>query len=128
MKLVILVAFLALVSCTTAPSLTSSGSNFTDCDGNPIAPVIDREPVLCVARAPIYPRKAQSEGVEVVCVTTFDVGVNGRVTNEVVSCQPQGIFEDAALDAKTCFRYLPRIVHGKPVEATGMSRRDTFKL
>ena len=128
MRLLVVVACIALVSCATEPSSTSSGSSFSDCDGNPIAQVSDREPVLCAARAPTYPRQAQSAGIEGVCLTKFDVGIDGRIRNESVTCQPQGGFEEAALASKQYFRYLPKVVNGVPVVATGMSRRDTFKL
>ncbi len=128
MRNLVVLAFLALASCATEQTSTSSGSTFTDCEGNPIIQGNDREPVLCVARAPMYPRQAQNAGIEGVCVTTFDVGVDGRITNESVTCQPQGVFEEAALASKRYFRYLPKLANGVPVVATGMSRRDTFEL
>ena len=128
MRSLVPLALVVLASCSTEQTSTSSGSGFTDCEGNSIERVENREPVLCTARAPTYPRQAQSAGIEGVCVTTFDVGVDGRVRNESVTCKPQGVFEEAALASKKYFRYLPKVIGGVPVNATGMSRRDTFKL
>lgn len=128
MRYLLVLAILALASCATNQTSTPSVATLTDCDGNPVANVNDREPILCVARAPMYPPLAKNAGIEGVCVTSFDVDIDGRIINESVTCTPQGVFEEAALAPKKHFRYLPKLINGEPVVATGMSRRDRFEL
>ncbi|MGK0440575.1 MAG: TonB family protein [Pseudohongiellaceae bacterium] len=117
-----------LSSCMTGTNTDVSSSHVRDCAGNIVSDVLSRELTLCTARAPFYPREAHSKGIEGACVTTFDVGLNGRISNPSVVCKPEGFFERATLESKKYFRYLPKIENGIPVVSRGVSRNDVFEL
>lgn len=89
----------------------------------------DGEYLPIVKVAPIYPRRAQSRGIEGYVIVEFTVAKNGAVRNPVVvEAQPEGIFEKAALDAAAKFKYKARVVDGEPVEVAGVQNKITFKL
>lgn len=89
----------------------------------------DGEYLPIVKVAPIYPRRAQSRGIEGYVIVEFVVAKNGAVKNPVVvEAQPEGIFEKAALDAAAKFKYKARVVDGEPVEVAGVQNKITFKL
>lgn len=89
----------------------------------------DGEYLPIVKVAPIYPRRAQSRGIEGFVIVEFTVAKNGAVKNPtVVDAQPEGIFEKAALEAAAKFKYKARVVDGEPVEVAGVQNKITFKL
>ena len=89
----------------------------------------DGEYLPIVKVAPIYPRRAQSRGIEGFVIVEFTVAKNGAVKNPtVVNAQPEGIFEKAALEAAAKFKYKARVVDGEPVEVAGVQNKITFKL
>ena len=68
----------------------SGGLNLESADG-------DYLPIVKVA--PIYPRRAQSRGIEGYVIVEFTVTKNGSVRNPlVIESQPEGIFDRAAMD------------------------------
>jgi len=78
---------------------------------------------------PIYPRRAQSRGIEGFVIVEFTVTKSGAVRSPVVvEAQPEGIFERSALDAAVKFKYKPRVVDGEAVEVGGVQNKITFKL
>jgi protein TonB len=46
----------------------------------------------------------------------------------VIEAQPEGIFDQAAMDAVLKFKYKPRVVNGETVEVEGVQNRLTFEL
>jgi protein TonB len=46
----------------------------------------------------------------------------------VIEANPQGIFEQAAMDAAKKFKYKPRVVNGEPAEVSGVQNRITFQI
>ncbi|MFT7505744.1 MAG: protein TonB, partial [Gammaproteobacteria bacterium] len=59
----------------------------------------------------------------------FTVNKTGAVQNPVVvEANPQGIFEQAALDAVVKFKYKPRVINGEPTAVTGVQNRITFEI
>jgi protein TonB len=89
----------------------------------------DGEYLPIVKVAPIYPRRAQSRGIEGYVIVEFVVAKNGSVKNPVVvEAQPEGIFEKAALEAASKFKYKARVVDGEPVAVAGVQNKITFKL
>lgn len=89
----------------------------------------DGEYLPIVKVAPIYPRRAQSRGIEGYVIVEFIVSKNGSVkAPNVVEAKPEGIFEKAALDAASKFKYKPRVVDGEPVEVAGVQNKITFQL
>ncbi|MCG8556236.1 MAG: energy transducer TonB [Proteobacteria bacterium] len=65
---------------------------------------------------PAYPRKAVGYGVEGWIDAAFTVTAQGSVKDiVVVGAEPPGMFEDAAAEALSKWRYKPPTYNGKPV-------------
>lgn len=78
--------------------------------------------------APIYPRRAQTRGLEGQCLIEFTVTTTGSVRDaRAVECT-SSLFERASVDAALKFKYKPRIEEGEPVEVPGVQHIITFKL
>jgi protein TonB len=76
-----------------------------------------------------YPATARERGIEGFVMVRYDVDESGRVVNAaVVSAQPTGVFEEAALAAVSAWEYSPRMVDGKAVAVRGLTSRVSFKL
>ena len=87
----------------------------------------DYLPIVKVA--PIYPRRAQSRGIEGYVIVEFTVTTNGSVRDPVVvEAKPEGIFDRAAMDAALKFKYKPRVVDGTPTEVAGVQNKITFQI
>lgn len=87
----------------------------------------DYLPIVKVA--PVYPRRAQSRGIEGFVIVEFTVTKNGSVRDPfVVEAQPQGIFDRAAMDAALKFKYKPRVVDGQPMEVSGVQNKISFEI
>ena len=78
---------------------------------------------------PIYPRRAQSRGIEGYVIVEFTVTVTGSVKDVfVVQAEPPGIFDREAIRAAERFKYKPKVVNEKPVEVTGVQNIIRFNL
>lgn len=89
----------------------------------------DGEYLPIVKVAPVYPRRAQSRGLEGWVLLSFTVTETGSVINPVViDAEPQGVFDRAAMKAVERFKYKPRVVNGKPQVVSGVEHLITFKL
>lgn len=87
----------------------------------------DYLPIVKVAA--IYPRRAQSRGIEGFVIVEFVVTKTGAVTNAVVvQGQPEGVFDRAALDAVAKFKYKPRVVDGVAMEVAGVQNKISFEI
>ena len=87
----------------------------------------DYLPIVKVAA--VYPRRAQSRGIEGFVVVEFVVTKTGAVSNAViVQSQPEGVFDRAALDAVAKFKYKPRVVDGVAMEVAGVQNRISFEI
>lgn len=79
--------------------------------------------------APVYPPSARSAGIEGWVLASYTVTKTGAVTDVVVlDAKPEGVFEEAAINAALNFKYKPRVVAGKPVPVHGVRQLFTFKL
>ncbi len=77
----------------------------------------------------VYPRRALQRGIQGYVVVEFTVNKVGAVTNPVVvEANPQGIFEQAALDAVVKFKYKPRVINGEPTDVAGVQNRISFNI
>ncbi|MDV6315692.1 energy transducer TonB [Idiomarina sp. HP20-50] len=84
-------------------------------------------PIVKVQAA--YPRRALQRGIEGYVVVEFTVTKQGSVRNPVVvEAEPEGIFDEAAMDAVLKFKYKPRVIDGEPVEVDGVRNRMTFEM
>lgn len=87
----------------------------------------DYLPIVKVA--PIYPRRAQSRGIEGYVIVEFVVTKNGSVREPVVvEANPESIFDRAAMDAVLKFKYKPRVVDGVAMEVAGVQNKISFEI
>ena len=78
--------------------------------------------------APIYPRRAQTRGLEGQCLIEFTVTTTGTVKDaRAVECT-SSLFEKASINAALKFKYKPRVEDGEPQEVSGVQHIITFKL
>lgn len=88
----------------------------------------DGEYVPIVKVAPVYPEIAVSRGIEGYVVVEFTVTPTGSVRDVIVVESSSELFNEAAIEATSQFKYKPRIVSGRPVEVSGVRNRITFVL
>tara|TARA_R110002167_G_scaffold108772_8_gene277653 strand:+ start:1771 stop:2415 length:645 start_codon:yes stop_codon:yes gene_type:complete len=89
----------------------------------------DGEFLPIVRVAAVYPRRALQRGIEGYVDVEFTVSKLGSVTSpKVIQAEPEGIFEQAALDATLKYKYKPRVVNGEPMEVSGVEVRVKFEL
>ena len=89
----------------------------------------DGEYLPIVKVAPIYPRRAQTRGIEGYVLLEFIVTNTGAVRNPVViEAKPPGIFDRSAIQAALKFKYKPKVVNGEPVEVAGVRNLIKFEL
>ncbi|WP_159822678.1 energy transducer TonB [Colwellia sp. 20A7] len=98
----------------------SGGLNLDSGDG-------DYLPIVKVAA--VYPRRAQSRGIEGYVIVEFTVTKTGAVTSPiVVQAEPEGVFDRAALDAVVKFKYKPRVVDGVAMSVAGVQNKISFEI
>ncbi|MAD09664.1 MAG: energy transducer TonB [Pseudomonadota bacterium] len=89
----------------------------------------DGEYLPIVKVSPVYPRRALQRGIEGFVIVEFTVTKQGAVKDVfVIEANPEGIFEQAAMDAAKKFKYKPRVVNGEPAEVSGVQNRITFQI
>jgi len=89
----------------------------------------DGEYLPIVKVAPIYPRRAQSRGVEGYCIVEYTVTKTGAIRDPfVVECDPSGYFERASLKASEKFKYKPRVQDGEPIDVAGVQNKFTYEM
>ena len=104
--------------------LSLVGFLLSGCLTNPNQP-----PSLLRGDALSYPEAARSQGIQGAVVVRYTVTAEGRVANaQVVSAEPAGVFEQAALVAVKGWRFRPGRVKGVESEFTGMVSTIEFKF
>jgi len=89
----------------------------------------DGEYLPIVKVAPVYPRRAQTRGIEGHVLLEFVVTKTGAVRDPVViEASPPGIFDRAAVQAALKFKYKPKVVNGEPIDVAGVRNLITFEL
>lgn len=78
--------------------------------------------------APIYPRRAQTRGLEGQCLIEFTVTGDGSVRDAYAVQCTSSLFERASIDAAMKFKYKPRVVDSVGVDVPGVQTIITFKL
>jgi protein TonB len=96
--------------------------------GGPGLVASDGEYLPVVKVAPVYPMRALQRRLEGYVIVEFVVTASGGVRDIVVVESSDAMFEQAAIDAATKFRYKPRVVDGEPIEVAGVQNRITFRL
>lgn len=88
----------------------------------------DGEYLPIVKVAPIYPRRAQTRGVEGYCVVEYTVTISGSTRDPKVLDCSSSMFASASLRASLKFKYKPRIIDGEPVEVSGVLNKFSYEL
>lgn len=78
---------------------------------------------------PSYPREAKYAQVEGTVYLQFDINKRGIPTNiAVLESQPEGVFDQAAINAVKKWRYAKKYSHGKLVGTSNFRNRINFRL
>lgn len=77
---------------------------------------------------PIYPRRAQSRGLEGYCDLELTVTPTGGTTDVTVIECSSSLFERASVQAAQKFKYKPRVVDGTAIASPGVRYRMTFMI
>lgn len=108
---------------------SSDVGNAGELDGGLSLDSSDGEYLPIVKSAPVYPRRALQRGIEGFVIVEFTVSKQGAVKDPIViQAKPEGIFEQAAIDAALKFKYKPRVVNGEATEVSGVQNRITFQI
>lgn len=81
-----------------------------------------------VAVRPTYPASASERGLEGHVIVRFDVSEFGTVQNIAVVESSNRIFEKAAVNAASRFKFKPKVVDGVPQPSFGVQRLFTFRM
>ena len=77
----------------------------------------------------VFPESAHLKKVEGYVRVEYDVTVDGTVANpRVIESVPEGVFDEAALDAVRSWKFHPAVRDGQVVESKGLVSRLDFKL
>lgn len=89
----------------------------------------DGEYLPIVKVAPMYPARAQTQGIEGWVVLSFTVTESGTVIDpKVIEAQPPGVFDDAAMKAVVKFKYKPRVEGGRAIAVPNVKHLIRFEL
>jgi len=78
---------------------------------------------------PVYPDAARAEGIEGQVTVRYDVSAEGTVINpQVIQAEPGGVFDQAALDAVSRWRFRPPVIDGQNVALRGRVSTLQFRL
>ena len=90
--------------------------------------VVDGDYLPIVKVAPIYPRRAQTRGLEGYCLLEFTVTRTGTVRDaRAIECS-SSLFERASVNAAAKFKYKPRVVDGQEIEVPGVQHIIRFEM
>ncbi len=90
--------------------------------------ISDGEYLPIVKVAPIYPSRAITMDLEGYVIVAFTVTRSGTTRDVVVIESTHPVFDRAAREAASKFKYKPRVIDGEPVEVLGVHHRITFIL
>ena len=90
--------------------------------------IVDGDYLPIVKVAPIYPRRAQTRGLEGYCLLEFTVTRTGTVRDaRAIECT-SSLFERASVNAAGKFKYKPRVVDGQEIEVPGVQHIIRFEI
>ncbi|HSW14858.1 MAG TPA: energy transducer TonB [Solimonas sp.] len=113
----------------TQVSINMSLENTTQVKANFGLSSTDGEYLPIVKVAPMYPARAQSQGIEGWVLVKFTVNEAGAVVDPVVlEAQPPGVFDEAARKAVLKFKYKPRVESGRPIAVPNVQHLIRFEL
>jgi protein TonB len=89
---------------------------------------IDGDLLPIVKVQPNYPATALRQGLDGYVIVQFTVTRGGTVTDVVVTESSHRVFERAAIQAASRFRYRPRVIDGEAVEVFGVLHLIRFAI
>ena len=89
---------------------------------------VDGEYLPIVRVEPMYPRRAQTRGIEGYCDMEFTVTKSGEVTNAVATECSSSVFTNSSIKAVLKWKYKPRVVNGEPIDSPGVRTRLTYQF
>lgn len=79
------------------------------------APSFDEQLFPLLTPDPLYPRRAKRARLEGWVNISFTIGLNGSVSDvQVLSAEPEGIFENNTIRAVKNWKFKPQLLGGKP--------------
>ena len=89
----------------------------------------NRPPEVLSVSGVVFPESAHLKKVEGYVRVEYDVTVDGTVANpRVIESVPEGVFDEAALNAVRSWKFHPAVRDGQAVESKGLVSRLDFKL
>lgn len=89
----------------------------------------EQPPVLLRGDTLVYPEAARAQGLQGAVDVRYDVTAEGRVRNAVVlTAQPAGVFDEAALNAVRGWRFRPGRKKGEETGFRNMVSTIEFKF
>lgn len=80
-----------------------------------VTPIFNEQLFPLLTPSPTYPRRAKRARIEGWVNIGFTITIDGNVDNvEVISAEPEGIFERNTLRAVQNWKYKPQLLSGKP--------------
>jgi protein TonB len=89
---------------------------------------VDGEYLPIVRVEPLYPRRAQSRGLEGFCDMEFTVTKTGEVIDALATTCSSSVFESASVKAVLKWKYKPRVVNGEPIDSSGVRTKLTYRF
>lgn len=90
--------------------------------------VVDGEYLPIVRVEPLYPRRAQSRGLEGYCDVRFTVTKTGQVIDADAYICSSSVFKSTSQKAVLKWKYKPRVVNGNPIDSPGVETRLTYRF
>jgi len=108
------------------PTTISGGPFIGSYVGGDMTGYSDLIPLVRIS--PQYPRNAARDRIEGMVVFEVTINPDGTVKSaRPIKAQPRGVFESAAMQAILKWKFKPKVVDGKGVEATGIQPIE-FKM
>ena len=90
---------------------------------------VDGDAIPLVRVPPRYPERALTRGVEGRVLIGFTIDRTGNVRSpQVLAAEPPNVFDRAAIEAVSQWKYNPQVRNGRPVERPDMKIAIPFRL
>ena len=84
---------------------------------------------LLSGKGPIYPEALQDSNVQGHVVLRYDVNAKGKVVNiRVVESYPVGVFDSAAVETLSSWRFSAKVVDGAEQPSRDVTSKISFRL
>lgn len=84
---------------------------------------VDQPPQASYQASPVFPPRARARGIEGFVVFSLLIGVTGEIEQiEVIEASPEGVFEEAATQGISQWRFSPALYQGQAVRSWAKQR------